>query len=89
MEDIIEDLIRLGTDISKLTEKKLNSLANKLAKSKDVTQKDAKKIIAAGIKRAAKTQLALSKELSVRMRKGLKTVSKPATKAKKKPKKSK
>jgi len=72
MKDIIDDLIKLGTDISKVTEKKLSSLADRLAKSKDITQKEAKKIISKNLKRAAKLQRSLANDIAKRAKKVLK-----------------
>ena len=83
MKDVIDDLIKLGTDVSKLTEKRLNSFANKLAQSKEITRKEAKKIVAAWIKRAAKAQRVLAKDLSVHAKKIIKEASRIKKKSRK------
>jgi len=72
MKDLINDVIKLGTEVSKLTEKRLNSLASKLAKSKDITQKEAKKIVAKSIKRVAKTQRVLANDIAKNAKKASK-----------------
>lgn len=87
MKDVIEDLIKLGVDVSKLTESKLNSLATKLSKHKPISKEDAKKIVVEGIRTAAKAQRKLAIELERRAKNAVNRVNKVKSAPKKKSRK--
>lgn len=90
MEEIIKDLVKLATDVSRLSEQKLIYLADKLAKQKRITREEAKKIVIAGVKHAARAQRTLTVELGkkvediVKRAKACKHVAKKATKKRRK-----
>lgn len=90
MKEIINDLIKLGQDVSKLTEENLNKLASKIMKHKPMTKEQAKKIVVEGIRKAATAQRKLANELEKHARIAISKAEshchakKPAKKGKKK-----